>query len=203
MKALEDIEINLDYIESGLKLRITARKEDTCFDASDSFYENNEAQFQIVEGHFYDYALTSPKYELGDIGQNIIQPQKHLRHIGRISPNIFVGTLEIPILRIEDLKQYEPVKLEVQSIKSSYRDDYRTMLEFITEQCTDLLLQANSPSAHTFETDYEKDNQTLYQRFAFVKSIISSIEFDDAIHRIIRAPVTKWSEIDEQKILEE
>ena len=75
----------------------------------------------------------------------------------------------------------------------------RDMLELITEKCTDLLLQSNSPVSHHFDVDYSKDSQTLYQKFAFIKSIISSAEFKDAVHRIVTAPVTKWTETHEEK----
>ncbi|MCD4679800.1 MAG: DUF2357 domain-containing protein, partial [Bacteroidales bacterium] len=89
--------------------------------------------------------------------------------------------------------------LEVQSVKAGYRDDYRDMLELITEKCTDLLMQASSPVSHHFETDFGKDNETLYQKFAFIKSIIATVEFSESINRIVSAPVTQWKESDEKK----
>jgi predicted component of viral defense system (DUF524 family) len=109
--------------------------------------------------------------------------------------------LEIPILDKDTLKQshFAKVDLEVQSVKSGYRDDYRDMLELITEKCTDLLLQANSPVSQYFEIDYTKDSQTLYQKFAFIKSVIGTYEFAEAIHRIVTGPVTKWTEKTEEK----
>src|SRR5690606_7092269 len=62
-----------------------------------------------------------------------------------------------------------------------------------------LLLQANSPVWQHFEIDYIKDSQTLYQKFAFIKSVIGTDEFAEAIHRIVTAPVTKWTETTEEK----
>src|SRR5690606_34959863 len=47
--------------------------------------------------------------------------------------------------------------------------------------------------------DYTKDSQTLYQKFAFIKSVIGTDEFAEAIHRIVTAPVTKWTETTEEK----
>ena len=210
MKELSEIEINLDSVQEGLKLWINSRRSGTCFDAIDTAPENNEARFQLIEGCYYDYEITlthpetgkeisNDKYMLGDIGENIIQQHKRKSNIGTISPNIFVGTLEIPLLKTEDLEKCKSINLEVQSVKSGYRDDYRDMLELITEKCTDLLLQSNSPVSHHFDVDYSKDNKTRYQKFAFIKSIISSAEFKDAIHRIVTAPVTKWSETHEDK----
>jgi predicted component of viral defense system (DUF524 family) len=199
MKELSEIEINLDSVQEGLKLWISSKRDGTLFDGIETAIENNEARFQLIEGCYYDYEISDDKYMLGDIGENIIQQHKRHSNIGGISPNIFVGTLEVPLLKKENLKKCKSIDLEVQSVKSGYRDDYRDMLELITEKCTDLLLQSNSPVSHHFDIDYSKDSQTLYQKFAFIKSIINSAEFKDAVHRIITAPVTKWTDTHEEK----
>jgi len=199
MKEFSEIEINLDSVQEGLKLWISSKREGTLFDRIDTAVENNEARFQLVEGCHYDYEISDDKYKLEDIGENIIQQHKRHSNIGTISPNIFVGTLEIPVLKTENLEKCISIDLEVQSVKSGYRDDYRDMLELITEKCTDLLLQSNSPVSHHFDVDYSKTSQTLYQKFAFIKSIIDSAEFKDAVHRIVTAPVTKWTDTHEEK----
>ena len=199
MKELSEIEINLDSVQEGLKLWISSKREGTLFDGIETAIENNEARFQLIEGCSYDYVISDNQFILGDIGENIIQQHKRESNIGGISPNIFVGTLEIPLMKKENLEKCKSIDLEVQSVKSGYRDDYRDMLELITEKCTDLLLQSNSPVSHHFDVDYSKDSQTLYQKFAFIKSIINSAEFKDAVHRIVTAPVTKWTETHEEK----
>ena len=43
----------------------------------------------------------------------------------------------------------------------------------------------SSPVTQTFESDYFNNSETLYQRFAFVKSIIDSEEFNEGVHRAI------------------
>ena len=163
MKELPEIKINLDSVEEGLKLWISSKRHGKLFDGVDSAVENNEARYQLVEGFNYDYAISNPKYMLVDTGENIIQQHKLHSNIGTISPNIFVGTLEIPLLKKENAEMCLLINLEVQSVKSDYRDDYRDMLELITEKCTDLLLQSNSPVSHHFDVDYSKDSQTQYQ----------------------------------------
>jgi predicted component of viral defense system (DUF524 family) len=199
MKSVSNIEINLDTVKEGLRLWIDSRTPDSLFDAKDSATENNEARFQMVEGHYYDYQISDPSYILGDLGENIIQQHRRTSNLGVIAPNIFVGTLSIPL--IEKVKSQECciIELEVQSVKTSYRDDYRDMLELIAEKCTDLLLQSNSPVSHQFEIDYTKDSQTLYQKFAFIRSVIGTEEFSEAVHRIVTAPATKWTETTEEK----
>lgn len=199
MKSVSNIEINLDSVKEGLRLWVDARRPDSLFDAEENASEHNEARFQLVEGCLYDFQISDPDFVFGDVGENIIQQHKRTKNLGTIAPNIFVGTLSIPLLEKESSQERCKVELEVQSIKSGYRDDYRDMLELITEKCTDLLLQANSPVSQHFEIDYTKDSQTLYQKFAFIKSVIGTDEFAEAIHRIVTTPVTKWTETTEEK----
>lgn len=154
--------------------------------------ENGEALYQIKEGCFYEYEI-SKGYSLKQDNLGIVTQSKVNKSSGRISPNIYVGTLSIEILDT-DKELCGEVELEVQSTKTSYREDYRHMLEEVTEKATDLLLQYNSPVSQYFEADFNSDANTLYQRFAFVKSILDSIEFNDSITKIVSAPVTKWKE---------
>ena len=199
MKSVSNIEISLDSVKEGLRLWIDARRPDSLFDAEESASENNEARFQLMEGCYYDYQISDNGFVLGDIGENIIQQHKRTTNLGTIAPNIFVGTLSIPLIDKQTMEELCKIELEVQSVKSGYRDDYHDMLEFITEKCTDLLLQTESPISQHFEKDFTQDKQTLYLKFAFIKSIIGTDEFAEAIHRIVTTPVTKWSETAEEK----
>lgn len=197
MKSLSAVKIELDSIEEGLHLWIDSRSKDSLFDAEEDAKSNNEARFQLIEGCYYDYQISSPNYVLVDPYDNIVQEHKRNSNTGTLSPNIYVGTLEIPIKNKSTGEKKSTIQLEVRSVKSGYRDDYRDMLELITEKCTDLILQANSPVSHQFEIDFNQDSQTLYQRFAFIKSVIGTDEFAESVHRIVTSPVTKWAETTE------
>lgn len=192
MKKLSTVEIPLYSVEEGLCLWIDARCKDTLYDTAGDPEVHYEARFQLVEGCFYDYKLSSDKYILKDPYDNIVQPHKRIPNSGTIAPNIYVGTLEIGIHEKESNKYKGVVQLEVQSAKTGYRNDYHDMLALITEKCTDLLLLANSPVTHHFEVDYTKDSQTLYQRFAFIQSVLGTDEFAEAVHRIVSMPVTRF-----------
>jgi len=162
---------------------------ETIFEKEDAI-ENGEALIQIKEGCYYEYKLTDG-YSL--LPSEIVSQSKVNDSSGRISPNIYVGTLNIDVL--DAAKNVCGIlKLEVQSVKTTYREDYRHMLEEITEQCHDLILQHSSLVVQNIEPDYFKDPKTAYQRFAFIKSIIDSPEFNDAVHKVISSPVTRWKE---------
>lgn len=157
----------------------------------DDAIENGEANVQIKEGNFYEYKI-SEGYFLQP--SEIVSQSNISKSSGRISPNIYVGTLNIDVFKEGVSQSCGKVQLEVQSVKTTYREDYRHMLEEITEKCMDLLLQHSSPVAQFFEVDFNADAATLYQRFAFIKSILESVEFNDSVHKILSSPVTRWRE---------
>jgi predicted component of viral defense system (DUF524 family) len=158
--------------------------------------EFGESQYQILEGCSYEYSFKKQKYYLKE--SEIISVSKRDKSSGRIVPNIYVGRLPIEIWNMHTKELEGKIELEVNSVKSSYRKDYRSMLEFITEKCTDLLLQSGSPVKQIFNPDYLKNSKTLYQRFAFIQSVINTEEFGEAVQRIISSPVTCWKEQPEQ-----
>lgn len=166
---------------------------------ADQFYEldeedalkNGESRYQIQEGRSYEYLIDNA-FQLEEI-PGIISRSKLNYNSGRITPNIYVGTLTVFIIDCDTREKCGEFKLEVQSLKASYREDYRFMLEEIAERCTDLLMQHSSPVTQSFTIDFEKDSRTAYQRFAFIKSIIDSEEFESAVHKVLIAPTTKWA----------
>ncbi|MBK7561213.1 MAG: DUF2357 domain-containing protein [Chitinophagaceae bacterium] len=117
-----------------------------------------------------------------------------------MTPNNYVGTLNLFVQHENSIGPEWKVQLEVLATKmdsnpdKSYRENYSFMLEEITEKCTDLLLQHSSPVSQFFEVDFTADAKTLYQRFAFIKSILDSVEFNDSVHKILSSPVTRWRE---------
>ncbi len=160
MEQTQSIKLDLSHIEDKLILFIDANKLGDIEIDIDNQY-TNEPQYQLKEGCFYDYEFSKKDYRLTCSDQkNIIQKRKRNEHIGRIAPNIFVGTLSLEIFNINAVEKKWEQKLEIQSTKTSYRKDYQYMLNSITEKCTDLILQANSPVSHTFETDFNTDNKT-------------------------------------------
>jgi len=159
-----------------------------------SAIENGEAQYQIMEGCFYEYKITNG-FTLEN--SEIVKPSGLIESTGRISPNIYVGTLEIGILDSENNRG--TINLEVCSVKTDYRNEYKFMLEEITEKCTELLFLHSSPVSQKFDVDFNADAKILYQRFAFLKSVLDSEEFYDAIHKILSSPVTRWREVEINK----
>lgn len=201
-----EISIPINSIMSGLALHIYEEVDGTLYELDENeAFENGESKYQLLEGRSYSYYFKNPKFQLKEISGIIKNSRRSDVAEGRINTNTFVGTLTLFVIDKEDPSVEEKVFIEVLSTKmnfeldKSYRENYRFMLESITEKCTELLMQINSPINQLYEIDFESDNKTIYQRFTFVKSIIFSNEFNEAIQKVISSPTTRWKESEELK----
>ena len=155
--------------------------------------EFGEARFQLLEGSEYDYRFESIDH-INFCDNPLVRPSEDEEESrGRIITGNYVGTLHLNIKDSNGLI-IATLDFEVRSKKTDYRKDYRKMLSDITSYYTELVMLSSSPVNQKFEPDNEEDCRTLYQKFAFVKSIIDSEEFEDAIHKILYNPVRKWTD---------
>jgi len=160
--------------------------------------EFGEATVQILESKRYEYEFSDPSYQLVP-SKELIPSNSKTASRGIIAPGNYVGTLELHIIYKSE-NEILKYQLEVLATKfdsendfdKSYRENYRSMVEDITEKCTELLMQSNSPVNQYFEPDFTKGNKTIYQKFSFVKSVIGHEEFEASIMRIFSAPKTNW-----------
>jgi predicted component of viral defense system (DUF524 family) len=166
---------------------------------SDEARSRGEESIQLKEGYRYEYEFSNPDWSLDENNTpKIVKTSGLQNNRGVITPGNYVGRLELVPIDEND----EPCKafgVEIRSTKAKYRSEYRSMLEDIADECVELLMQHTSPVTRTVSVDYEVSSKTLYQKFTFVKSIIDSDEFRNAVHRIISMPVTTWKEIVEDK----
>lgn len=182
-------------------LYVFARRKNILFKSEDA-KEYGESPFQLQEGCMYDFELDKNSYYLQE-DRDILTNSKSRQAISRgcISTGIYVGTYSIDVLQKEDNKKVGEVAFEIRSAKVGYRDDYRRMLEDITEFCTELLMQQSSPVIQRYEVDITKDPRSDYQRFAFVRSLVDSDSFADAMYQIQLSPVKRWIDSEEERQL--
>jgi predicted component of viral defense system (DUF524 family) len=198
----ESIFISLDHLGAGVALEIIPEQGCHCRILSElEAGEHGECIYQIFEGHSYEYEfIGSENYKLSAIVDGIVLPSRRNSARGRVYPNIYVGTLKLFVTDKYRNLEVDELCLEViatkfdQSVDSSYRSNYRKMLEDITDKCSELLMQTNAPVYQSFELDYDRDSKTIYQRFSFVKSILNTEDFEGAILKIISNPSTVWEQ---------
>ena len=104
--AIDTILIPLDHIEPQLELNIYGEKKQSIYSLENEFaFENGEAPIQILEGQFYHYyinlkGIATSKYQ---IRENVIVKNAIRKDVsqGRISPNIYVGSLPLTLFKTE------------------------------------------------------------------------------------------------------
>lgn len=168
------------------KIKIFAERKNTLFILS-SLEERqfNEESIQLVENGIYEYELIDIVAGL-DIKDNpIVVPSRinsSLRK-GRIETGSFNGLFPL-FLEDKNGNTIGRATIEIRSTKVNYREDYRRMLDYIGNKCNDLLLDIKSPTQLKLVSDPSKDPDTIQQKFAFIKSILDSREFKDAVNRV-------------------
>ncbi len=150
--------------------------------------QDGESRWQLVEGEEYEYAFEGD-YHFKE--HELVRPSKSSPSRGWIKTGIYVGCLALTVTN--DAGFEAEVSFEVRSVKMDYRTDYKTMLHDITNHFTDLVMMQGAPVTQRFEVDANEDSQTLYQQFAFMKSLVDSEEFEEALNKIFYNPIHKWT----------
>ncbi len=200
-----DIRIPSIIFGKDIILSIYPERNSRVFEIDDlNASENGESHFQLLEGHSYEYTFSDKNLRLVTTISGVIYESKREASSGRITPNIYVGTLTLFVKDISRDDVEHKLYVEVLATKfntkpdKSYRENYRFMVKEITDKSTELLMQINSPVEQNFEIDFDNDNETIYQRFSFINSIIQNKNFEEALQKIISAPKTTWANIEEE-----
>ena len=200
--------IELDIpISSNLRLLISpSQTEAACFELPDA-ESFGESKWQLQEGREYEFQFVDKGKNAvkacfsDDCPTDIIKTSKFQENRGYIRTGLYVGSLKLYI-DVGKKKRKEEIELEIQSTKTSYRSDYRTMLADITNNYVDLVMSQSSPVALKFKVNEEADGKTLYQKFAFIKSMLENDAFSEALNKIQQNPVMTWKEKTEEKRIE-
>lgn len=155
--------------------------------------EADQVPYQIFEGSEYLFEIIGPSdLKVSNDCPEIIRPDGVDGRRGRLRTGQFTGTLQVNWnLGDEEFQTF----LEVQSTKLGYLNHYRWMLRDIAELCSEVIMRHFAPSSHSFEPEDASSAETLYQRFCFLKSLISNENFDAAVQEIVRRPYRKTIQI--------
>jgi len=158
--------------------------------------DQGEECLQLIEGARYEYEFEDAHVRLdaadGEPGRLIEASRLAGRaHSGFLSPGLNTGRLAL-VVRDMSGASLGTAAVEVRSRKMGYRDDYRVMLEDITERCVDLLLELRAPTALRAAPDPGHTPRTIAQRFAFLKAMLGSSSFQNALRRIASHPHQRW-----------
>ena len=158
-----------------------------------------EEPLQIREGRRYEYeleALCISKLNLvlcNNFSNEILFPSINPKHpdTGYIVPGLRTGRLGLAVQN-ENGAIVGTAGLEIFTTKIGYREDYHRMMEDITEQCLSLLMELRSPTALKLSPEPGKSPETIHQQFAFLRTLLGSRHFRNALHRISTHPHRRW-----------
>lgn len=159
----------------------------------DNDFEYEFEEIQLLEGRTYYFELTTENGYIFDFDQSPrllkkIRDADSGKYIGNLVTGINTGLLQFYVRKTDNPDEKAYLTLEVQSIKTGSLRDYRKMLDAIAKKCNDLLLQIQAPSFGRLEINDNEDAETLTQRFYFLRSLLDSTEFKNAVNRILRNP---------------
>ena len=163
--------------------------------AGDASVGEDLAPYQLVEGIEYRYEWEEVPANVLTVEtdpEEIFQPDTKDGKKGRLRPGLFVGTIQV-VLR-NGTATLGQLELEVRSRKLNYLSEYRWMLRDIANQMTELVMDRFAASGSVFSHEDTRDAVTLYQRFAFLRALISSESFQLALGEILRRPHVSWDE---------
>ncbi len=116
---------------------------------------------------------------------------------GRLRPGNYTGRLAVEITA--DGNTVGRIALEVRSRKLDYVQHYRWMLRDLAALATELLMERFAPTEQRYSPGAHEDAETLYQRFAFLKSLLTDEGFRAALQQILLRPHVAWVRREEDK----
>ena len=150
---------------------------------------------QLLEGREYRYEFNCPQdSSLTTDRPEVFVPDKADGRSGRLRPGLFTGTLPVEVRTAGSV--IGQFRLEVRSHKLDYLRHYRWMLRDVAGTVSELVMERFATSEHRFAPDVNRDPATLYQRFAFLMSVLADEGFQAAMHSILSRPHVSWEQIE-------
>jgi len=155
------------------------------------------APVQLLEGAEYrfEFEYTGKAKMISTDKREVFQSDSYSGRTGRVRPGLYVGTL--PVRVFADGEEMGRFEVEVRSRKLDYLADYRWMLRDIAEHLTQLVMDRFAVSLQRFTLDDTRDAITLYERFCFLRSLITDEDFRAALARILGRPHVSYLETHE------
>ena len=153
------------------------------------------APVQLLEGEEYLYEFDLDGVRSGRVTTDrpeVFDPDTVEGTRGRLRPGLYTGQLQVHI-SVGDVR-IGRTSFEVRSRKLEYLDEYRWMLRDIADGMSELVMQRFAATEQSFTVDERVGARTLYQRFAFLRSLLEGDVFGGSIEYVIRRPYRTWED---------
>lgn len=150
---------------------------------------------QVEEGREYLYEWIGPQDSVFMEPAEVFLPDSASGKRGRLRTGLNTGLLQVQV-QLNGIWE-GGLELEVRSRKLDYLSEYQWMLRDIASWMAELVMSRFAPSGMMFTLDPGRDSATLYQRFAFLQSLLSSEGFGRAYAEITQRPHVAWEDQEE------
>ena len=146
-----------------------------------------------MEGVQYRYeVLTDRSGSITTDRPDVFEPDDEYGRTGRLLPNLSTGKL--PVTVFSDTVCLGRFTVEIRSRKLNYLAEYRWMLRDIANVMTTIVMERFAATEQQFVVAEDQDSEALYQRFAFLRSILRDEILDAAFRRVLHAPYVSWTD---------
>jgi hypothetical protein len=152
---------------------------------------------QLLEGQEYRYTVQGIEPQIRIEPSELFFPDDQDGLQGSLRPGLSTG--RVPVLVSSDNVEVARGVFEVRARKLDYLRHYRWMLRDIAELMTEVVMERFAASELKFAPDEARDAATLYQRFEFLRALLTSEDFEGAIGRVIASPYVVWMETTESR----
>ncbi len=157
-----------------------------------------EESIQLLEAHSYDFELLNARANLGVQSSRVVKPSSIRPTIGRIDTGIETGMLQLVLEDVQSNIAVARGTVEVLSSKINYREDYRGMLSFIADECSELLFDIRASTRMRLAPKFKPGELNLQRQLEFLAAELNSRRFVAALQRITEMPhqklQTHWEE---------
>ncbi len=158
-----------------------------------------EAPVQLLEEIEYAYSI------LVDASSVIVEPVELFNASstdglsGRLRPKRSTGTVAVSVLD-DERTVIGRCEFEVRARKLDYRSEYRWMLQRIADEAAEILQSRFAASSlGVFRPQTTANAETLYQRFAFIQSLVGSDEFAASLQLILNRPHHEYQTVTRER----
>ena len=152
-----------------------------------------EGRICLVEASHYGYELADNDSELLAARlepSELFEPDRVGASRGRLHTGNRAGFVVVVATEASGIRSSGV--LEVASAKLRYDDQFRWMLRDITSDLAEAALARFGPTQGNYAAQEDGEPATLYQRFAFLRAILESDEYRQALGLVLSRPYTAW-----------
>ena len=150
----------------------------------------------LLEGSTYGYELTktdgSYPFAATLEPRELFEPDRPGANRGRLRLGNRAGVLVIGSTLADGV--VSATSVEVASEKLRYDEEYRWMLRDITSDLAEGALARFGATQSRYTPIDQGEPTTLYQRFAFLQTVLGSEEYHGALQQVLTHPYVAWSQ---------